>query len=121
VADWHWPSGFVLPMKHRKCLVASIIDGVNLGDPQRSANVPLPDWATRTGREHVVVSLFKRLSKLVLRQHDGELPRDGNCAGGAIRLRRLTVSAPVALPCELDFGVVQIVQSDIGPSQRKEL
>jgi hypothetical protein len=41
--------------------------------------------------------------------------RDGAC--GAVGLCRLAVPSSIDLPCERDLGIIEVLESDVGPRE----
>jgi len=57
----------------------------------------------------------------VPREDKRQLPWKWHGSGGAVGLGRPPVALPVDLPSERDLGIVELVQTDVGPREPAQL
>src|SRR5450755_189402 len=107
--------------KDRVHLLAVPVDRALLRLAQSPGHVALLERPASSRREHETIWAGLHHPELVPRQHNGELPRYWHRPRRTIRLCWPAIAMPVHLPPELDLGLVQLGDTNIGPRQPAQL
>jgi hypothetical protein len=89
--------------------------------PERAGDVTLAERATRPGGEHERVGSRILCGALVAGEDERELARDRHGSCGAVGLGRPTVPMTVDLKAERDLRVVEVVKTNLCPSEAAQL